>query len=224
MSVLLFSAVTNMWEVTLLFIWKTLPFDFIFQVVFAVKVTVAFAYVRSVCFSNCECKICFWFFVKHKFSNSITFSSDITAPCQKEKCHSTVRYHVRRGNRQVFLEMSFMYLPGIKPVLARLWSLAFPCTASACGVACLLPVCVRGSLAWFIGPWHTALWTPPLLLEWLFHVLMVHPPGWFSTDGGQMWSCSRARGNMPCRQCGEKLLSENVAWSQFLLKATSLQQ
>lgn len=107
---------------------------------------------------------------------------------------------------------------GMKPVLARLWSLAFPCTASACGVACLLPVCVRGSLAWFIGPWHTALWTPPLLLEWLFHVSVVHPPGWFSTDGGQMWSCSGALGNMPCRQCGEKLLSENMARSQFLLR------
>lgn len=45
------------------------------------------------------------------------------------------------------------------PALVRLWSLAFPCTASLCGVACLLPVCVRGCLAWFIGPWHTTLWT-----------------------------------------------------------------
>lgn len=98
---------------------------------------------------------------------------------------------------------------GIIPVLVRLWSLAFPCTASACGVAHLLPVCVRGSLVWFIGPWHTALWTPPLLLEWLSHVLVVDPPGWFSTDGGQMWSCSRASGERALqtvwRECLQKL-------------------
>ncbi|KAI9530878.1 hypothetical protein NQZ68_000369 [Dissostichus eleginoides] len=70
---------------------------------------------------------------------------------------------------------------GIIPVLARLWSLACPCTASAC--------------------------------EWLFHVLVVDPPGWFFTDGGQMWSCSQApgaQGNMPFRQRAEKELSENV--------------
>lgn len=105
---------------------------------------------------------------------------------------------------------------GIIPVLARLWSLACPCTTSACGVACLLPVCVRGSLTWFIGPWHTALWTPPLPLEWLFHVLVVDPPGWFFTDGGQMWSCSQAPGaqrNMPCRQRAEKELSEECGSS-----------
>lgn len=107
---------------------------------------------------------------------------------------------------------------GIGPVLAKL---AFPCTASTCGVACLLPVCVRGSLVWFISPWHTALWTPPLQLEWLFHVSAVDPPGWFSTDGGQMWSCSQApgaQGNQPCRQCGEKGLSENVAPGLALLQ------
>lgn len=51
MSVLLFGVVTNMWEVILLFSWITLAFDFIFRAVFAVKATVAFADVRSVCFS-----------------------------------------------------------------------------------------------------------------------------------------------------------------------------
>lgn len=109
---------------------------------------------------------------------------------------------------------------GTTPALAKLWSLAGLCTVSACGVAYLLPVCVRGSLAWFIGPRHAALRTPPLLLEWLSHVLVVDLPGWFSTDGGQMWPCSQApgaQGNMPCRQCGEKGFQE-----MFLTETVSL--
>lgn len=65
---------------------------------------------------------------------------------------------------------------GMNPALAALWSLAFPCTASACGVACLLPVCVRGSLVWFIcpdtqssGP-HLCCWNGYSMCRWWIHL------------------------------------------------------
>lgn len=97
---------------------------------------------------------------------------------------------------------SYSLAEGFTAVLVRLWSLAFPCTASACGVAYLLPVCVcacvrahvrvhvcRRQFGLIYGPLtHSTFWTPPLLMKWLSHVLLVvDPPGWFSADGGQMW-------------------------------------
>lgn len=92
-------------------------------------------------------------------------------------------------------------------------------------------VCVRGSLAWFMGPWHTALFGPHLCsLEWLSHVLVVvDPPGWFSTDGGQMWPCSRAPGEhapQTVRRERESALRKRKNKTRFQaasLKATSLQ-
>lgn len=147
---------------------------------------------------SCVYKICLVLSLIHKPTGSITFPSDITASKGKMSIYSRSLSLVREL-ACVFVNVCPVFAclilaVGIIPVLVRLWSLAFPCTASACGVARLLPVCVRGSLAWFIGSWHTTLWTPPLLLEWLSHVLVVDPPGWFSTDGGQMWSCSWAPG------------------------------
>lgn len=160
--------------------------------------------------SSCVCKVCSGLFLVLKPTSSITFPSDITASKGKVSSYgpslSLVRELARIFGNVCCVFACLVLAVGIIPVLVRLRSLAFPCTASACGVAYLLPVCVRGSLAWFIGPRHTVLWTPPLLLEWLSHVLVVNPPGWFPTDGGQMWSCSRAPGEHALHV--ERVLSE----------------
>lgn len=108
---------------------------------------------RSPPFFVCSCvyKICFGLLLIHKPTNSITFSSDITAPKGKMSIYgpssSLVRQLACVFVKDCCVFACLVLAVCITPVLARLWSLAFLCTTSACGVPCLLPVCVRGSLA-----------------------------------------------------------------------------
>lgn len=96
---------------------------------------------------------------------------------------------------------------GITAVLVRLWSLAFPCTASACGVAYLLPVCVSEAVwpdLWapdtrrFLDP-TSACWNGyPMCWWWWIHL------GGSPLMGVRCGPAHELQGNMHRRRCGER--------------------
>lgn len=85
---------------------------------------------------------------------------------------------------------------GLTVVLARLWSLAAPSTASVCGVAQLLCVCVcQSQFGLIYRPLTHSTLDPASNAGMAIPCVVVDPPGWFSTDGGQMCPRSAASGS-----------------------------